>query len=354
MLIDTAMQDDARYQALLARDASQDGRWFYSVRTTGVYCRPSCASRPPRRENVAFHASTAEAEAAGFRPCKRCRPTEISAEAHRVAAIRRACDLIAAAEEVPKLEALADAAHMSPYHFHRTFRRVVGTTPAAFARAARLERLTRGLEGAASVTEAIYAAGYGSGARAYADAKAKLGAAPAALKAGGQGLALRYAAARTKLGWLLVAATDRGVASVSFGDALPALLAGIEARFPKARITRDEGVLGSWLGAIVAAVEAGSAFPDLPLDIAGTAFQAEVWAALRRIPAGQTRSYAEVAAATGKPAAVRAVAGACAANEIALLIPCHRVVRADGASGGYRWGEERKRKLLAAERAAAS
>lgn len=354
MLIDTAMQDDARYQALLARDATQDGRWFYSVRTTGVYCRPSCASRPPRRENVAFHASPQAAEAAGFRPCKRCRPTEISADAHRLAAIRRACDLIAAAEEVPKLAELAAAAHMSPYHFHRTFRRVVGTTPAAFARAARLERLTKGLNGTGSVTAAIYEAGYGSGARAYADAKAKLGAAPGSLKSGGEGLALRYAAARTSLGWLLVAATEKGVTSVKFGDALEPLLADLHTRFPKAGIGRDEGILGPWLQAIVRAVEAGSALPDLPLDVAGTAFQAEVWAALRRIPAGETRSYAEVAAAVAKPAAVRAVASACASNEIALLIPCHRVVRSDGTLGGYRWGEGRKKKLLAAERAAAS
>lgn len=353
MLIDTALQDEHRYQALLARDAGQDGRWFYAVRTTGVYCRPSCASRPPRRENVSFHASPEAAEAAGFRPCKRCRPTEISADAHRVEAVRRACDLIATAEEVPKLEQLAAAAHMSPYHFHRTFRRVVGTTPAAFARAARLERLTAGLKGPGSVTAAIYDAGYGSGARAYADARAKLGAAPGALKAGGEGLALGYAAQQTALGWLLVAATERGIACVKFGDALEPLLADLHGRFPRARIGRDEGGLGAWLRAIVTAVEAGSALPDLPLDIAGTAFQAEVWAALRRIPAGQTRSYAEVAAAVAKPAAVRAVAGACAANEIALLIPCHRVVRTDGSPGGYRWGEGRKKKLLAAERAAA-
>ena len=341
--------DEARYGHLIARDASQDGRWFYAVKTTGVYCRPSCASRPPLRRNVLFFDNPAAAETAGFRPCKRCRPTAVSADAGRIAAVERAIRLIAEAETPPSLTELAEAAHMSPYHFHRTFRKVTGTTPARYARAARVERLANGLNKGGTVTAAIYEAGYGSGGRAYADAKDLMGVAPGALKAGGEGLALRYATAKTPLGWLLLAASDKGVISVKFGDRKDALVEELRGRFPKAALRRDGEMVEPWLAALAKSLEAGKALPDLPLDMRGTAFQARVWEVLRTIPRGETRSYAEIAAAAGKPAAVRAVANACASNEIALLIPCHRVVRSDGGLGGYRWGEARKKKLLAQE-----
>lgn len=345
--------DEARYARLIARDAAQDGRWFYAVKTTGVYCRPSCASRPPLRKNVLFFDNPAAAEAAGFRPCKRCRPTALSADAGRIAAVERAVRLIAEAETLPSLAELAAAAHMSPYHFHRTFRKVTGTTPARYARAARVDRLTHGLNKAGTVTAAIYDAGYGSGARAYADAKDLMGVAPGALRSGGEGLALRYATAKTPLGWLLLAASDKGVVSVKLGDRKEALVEELRARFPKAALTRDGAKVEPWLAALADGLGHGKALPDLPLDVRGTAFQAKVWELLRAIPRGETRSYAEIAAAAGKPAAVRAVANACANNEIALLIPCHRVVRSDGGLGGYRWGEARKKKLLAQEAAAA-
>jgi AraC family transcriptional regulator of adaptative response/methylated-DNA-[protein]-cysteine methyltransferase len=343
--------DEARYGRLIARDASQDGLWFYAVKTTGVFCRPSCASRPPLRRNVLFFDNAAAAEAAGFRPCKRCRPTAFSADAGRIAAVERAVRLIAEADTPPTLTALAEAAHMSPYHFHRTFRKITGTTPARYARAARIERLTKGLNNGGTVTSAIYEAGYGSGGRAYADAKDLMGVAPGALRSGGEGLVLRYATAKTPLGWLLLAASDKGVVSVKFGDRKDALVDELRARFPNAKLSRDGDMVEPWLAELAKSLEAGKALPDLPLDTRGTAFQARVWELLRSIPRGETRSYAEIAAAAGKPSAVRAVANACASNEIALLIPCHRVVRSDGSLGGYRWGEARKKKLLAQENA---
>jgi AraC family transcriptional regulator of adaptative response/methylated-DNA-[protein]-cysteine methyltransferase len=347
--------DETRYGRLIARDAAEDGRWFYAVKTTGVYCRPSCASRPPLRRNVAFFATPAEAEAAGYRPCKRCRPTEISADAGRLAAVERACRLIERSDTVPSLAALAAAAHMSPYHFHRTFRRVTGTTPARYARSARVDRLASELgKGNGTVTAAIYDSGYGSGGRAYADAKDLLGLAPGSLRAGGDGLQIRYGTAETPLGWLMLAASDTGVISVKLGDRQAPLVDELRARFPRAAVTHDDAGIRPWLTTLAAAIESGSALPDLPLDLRGTAFPAKEWELLRAIPRGETRSYAEVATAAGNPAAVRAVARACASNEIALLVPCHRVVRTDGTLGGYRWGEARKKKLLAAERTAAS
>ncbi len=340
------------WSALVARDGAADGTFFYGVRTTGVYCRPNCTSRLPKRDNVAFFATTGEAEAAGFRPCKRCRPTEPSAIAHHLAAVEKACRIIRLSETTPSLADLADAVGVSRFHFHRVFKQITGATPRDYARTHRLGRFAETLAAGEPVADAIYAAGYGSSSRAYEAAPAGLGMTPGARRKGGQGESIRYATLETPLGWVLVAATERGICAVELGDEPKGLVSDLEARFPAAAVAADGGALRDWAEQIVRFITAPGQILDLPLDIQGTAFQARVWRALQRIPLGHTASYAELAAALGQPNAVRAVARACASNRLALVVPCHRAVGSDGELRGYRWGVERKRALLAREREA--
>lgn len=348
-----AVTDEDRYEAVRRRDRGLDGAFYYAVRTTGVYCRPSCAARLARRENVSFHPTCEAAERAGYRPCKRCRPDEASQAERHAEAVRRACRLIEGAEEVPGLETLAAAAGLSPFHFHRVFKRVTGVTPKAYGHAVRAKRVVQALDAGESVTRAIYEAGYSGASRFYERSTERLGMTPSAYRRGGVGAAIRFAVGQCSLGAVLVAASDKGVCAILFGDDPDALLRDLQDRFPKADLIGADAAFEATVARVVGFIDAPGRGLDLPLDIRGTAFQQKVWTALRAIPAGTTASYAEVAAAIGLPAAVRAVAGACAANALAVAIPCHRVVRLDGTLSGYRWGIERKRALLAREREAA-
>ena len=342
--------DDPRYDAIRRRDHTADGSFLYAVQTTGVYCRPSCAARLARRENVSFHPDCDAAERAGFRPCKRCRPNEASQSERQAALARAACAAIDSADDPPSLAVLAQAAGLSPYHFHRVFKAATGVTPKAYAALRRAERLRRGLGDGASVTSALYDAGFGAASRCYADAPSRLGMTPGAYRAGGAGASIRFAVGQCSLGSVLVAATDKGVCAITLGDDPTALLRDLQDRFPRAELVGADPAFEATVARVVGCVEAPALGLDLPLDIRGTAFQQRVWQVLRAIPPGRTASYAEIAAALGAPGAVRAVAGACAANALAVAIPCHRVVRSDGALSGYRWGVERKAALLARER----
>jgi len=345
--------DAARWEAVQRRDPAADGAFFYSVRTTGVYCRPSCAARLARRENVAFHASPAAAEKAGFRPCKRCRPNEPGLAERQAAAVAKACRLIEQAEEMPSLAALAKAAAMSRFHFHRIFRAVTGVTPKAYADAHRAQRVRDALASSGSVTEAIYGAGFNSSGRFYAASADMLGMTPRDFRAGGAGAAIRFAVGECSLGTILVAATQKGVCAISFGDDPDALVRDLQDRFPTARLIGGDAEFEKLVAKVVGFVEApGTEEFDLPLDVRGTAFQQQVWKALRKVPAGATATYTDIARRIGRPKAVRAVAAACAGNPVAVAIPCHRVVRLDGDVSGYRWGVARKRALLAKEQAA--
>jgi AraC family transcriptional regulator, regulatory protein of adaptative response / methylated-DNA-[protein]-cysteine methyltransferase len=342
------------WTAVVAHDATQDGHFFYSVKTTGVYCRPGCASRQPRRENVAFYETSAEAEAAGFRPCKRCRPNEGSSADRHVAAIGRACALIRARDEIPSLAELAVAAGISRFHFHRVFKQITGTTPRQWGKAHRLDRFAERLDSGEPIAAAVYAAGFGASSRAYAAAPNGLGMTPGARRRGGAGERIGFTVVPTPLGQALVAATERGICMTALGDGRAGLEAELRQRFPKAELVAADAALAGWAERIVRFITRPGEQPDLPLDIRGTAFQARVWRALQKIPPGRTSTYREIAAVLGQPQAVRAVAQACATNKLALLVPCHRVVRSDGDLAGYRWGIERKRALIARERAAAT
>jgi AraC family transcriptional regulator of adaptative response/methylated-DNA-[protein]-cysteine methyltransferase len=341
--------DDQRWAAVCARDHAADGAFYYSVRSTGVYCRPSCPSRAPRRANVAFHASCLEAEAAGFRPCLRCRPTEPPLAERQAAAVARACRLIEASDEELDLASLAEACGMSRFYFHRIFKAHTGITPKAYAAARRAERVKRELAQAATVTEAVYDAGFNSSGRFYAASQAVLGMTPTRYRGGGAGESIRFAVGACSLGAILVAATGKGICAILIGDDPGQLVRDLEDRFPRADLVGAEPEFERTVAQVVGLVEAPRIGLDLPLDVRGTAFQQRVWEALRRIPAGQTVSYAELAERVGLPLGARAVAGACAANPVAVAIPCHRVVRNDGALSGYRWGVERKRALLERE-----
>ncbi|OYO32487.1 bifunctional DNA-binding transcriptional regulator/O6-methylguanine-DNA methyltransferase Ada [Janthinobacterium sp. PC23-8] len=343
--------DEARWAAVQQRDAAADGRFYYSVRTTGVYCRPSCAARLALRANVAFHASCAEAEAAGFRACLRCKPGQPPLAERQAAIVAQSCRLIEASDDLPDLDTLAQAAGMSRFHFHRVFKAHTGITPKGYAVARRGERLKAGLAqpGAGTVTDALYAAGFHSSARFYAATPALLGMTPGAFRAGGSGAVIRFAIAACTLGALLVASTDKGVCAILLGDDPDALLRDLQDRFPQADLRGAEPDYEQTVARVIGLVEAPALGLDLPLDVRGTAFQQRVWQALRAIPAGSTVSYAELARRIGLPTGARAVAGACAANTLAVAIPCHRVVRNDGALSGYRWGVERKRQLLERE-----
>lgn len=342
----SAAGDKARWAAVVARDKACDETFYYGVVTTGVYCRPSCPARRPKRENVCFHATVAEAEAAGFRPCKRCRPDAASPAGVHAARIAAACRRIETADDAPSLAELATAAGMSPYHFHRIFRSVVGVTPKAYASAVRSQRLRNELAHAATVTEAIYESGFTSASRFYAGATGTLGMTPSRFRAGGKDMTIRFAVGTCSLGLLLVAASETGICAILLGDDASVLERDLAKRFPRARLIAGDTAFTEIVEQVVAHVEAPQTALSLPLDVRGTAFQHQVWMALRDIPPGSTTTYAEVARRIGKPKSVRAVAGACAANPLAVAIPCHRVLASDGKLSGYRWGIARKRKLL--------
>ena len=346
----TASAADGRWAAVVARDKAADGTFVTGVRTTGIYCRPSCTARRPLRENVSFYESNEEAEAAGFRACKRCKPNAPAGEGEHTAKIAEACRMIETAETPPKLDELAMSAGMSPYHFHRVFKAVTGVTPKAYAVAHRQNRVRDALKGDKSVTEAIYEAGFNSSGRFYADAAKSLGMKPGEFRAGGANIEIRHATAPCSLGQILVAATDKGVCAIFFGDDPKALDQELRNRFPRAKLIAGDREFGKLVAKVVAYVEAPHKDLDLPLDIRGTAFQHQVWAALREIPPGETVTYGDIARRIGKPAAVRAVGTACGANHIAVAIPCHRVLGSDGKLTGYRWGTARKRALLDREK----
>jgi AraC family transcriptional regulator of adaptative response/methylated-DNA-[protein]-cysteine methyltransferase len=344
--------DDERWAAIVRRDPAADGRFYYSVSTTGVYCRPTCAARLARREHVRFHLTCAEAEGAGFRPCKRCRPNEAPLAERQASAVARACRLIEAAEESPGLDALAAAAGLSRFHFHRVFKAVTGLTPKAYAAAHRANRVRDELTRSPTVTDAIYGAGFNSNGRFYATSSKVLGMTPTDFRAGAPGASIRFAVGECSLGSILVAASDQGICAILLGDDPDALARDLQDRFPKARLIGGDPGFERWVAEVVGFVEAPQLGLALPLDVRGTAFQQRVWRALSEIAPGSRASYAEIAGRIGAPRAVRAVAKACAANPLAVAIPCHRVVRHDGALSGYRWGVERKRALLAREAAA--
>ncbi|MGE0483447.1 MAG: bifunctional DNA-binding transcriptional regulator/O6-methylguanine-DNA methyltransferase Ada [Gammaproteobacteria bacterium] len=341
--------DAARWTAVCARDADADGHFVYAVRTTGVYCRPSCASRQARRENVSFHADPLAAEAAGYRACKRCRPGGDGRNARHVAAVTRACALIEQSPDLPELDTLAAAAGLSAYHFHRVFKEVTGLTPRAYAAARRKVRVRDALAEGESVTAAIYDAGFNSNGRFYAASAGALGMQPSVYREGGAGETIRFAVGQCALGSILVAATVRGLCAISLGDDPQALVHELEDRFHRAELVGGDAAFEATVARVIGFVEEPRRGLDLPLDIRGTAFQERVWQALAAIPPGRTASYQDIASAIGQPRAVRAVAGACAANTLAVAIPCHRVVRADGSLSGYRWGVARKRALLSLE-----
>jgi AraC family transcriptional regulator of adaptative response/methylated-DNA-[protein]-cysteine methyltransferase len=341
--------DDERWAAVQQRAREADGIFYYSVRTTGVYCQPSCPSRGAKRANVAFHGTREQAEAAGFRACLRCKPDQPPLAERKAAAVAQACRLIEAAEDEPDLETLAQACGMSRFHFHRVFKAHTGITPKAYAAARRAERLQRELAQAPSVTAAAYDAGFNSSGRFYAASSGVLGMTPQRYRGGGGGETIRFAVAACSLGALLVAATDKGICSILLGDDPDALVRDLQDRFPKAELIGAEPAFEATVAQVVAFVEAPRIGLELPLDLRGTAFQQRVWQALRSIPAGRTVGYAELAAQLGMPQGARAIAGACAANPVAIAVPCHRVVRNDGSISGYRWGVERKKSLLERE-----
>ena len=345
MLMKTSLDDDQAWAAFERRDRSWDGRMVGAVRTTGVYCKPSCPARRPKREHVAFFADAGQARAAGYRACLRCKPDEVGRDR---AAVTRAVQLIGEAEEPLRLAALAAAVGYAPHHFQRLFTRETGVSPATYARALRVRRAAANLSEDKTVTDAIYDSGYNAPSRFYADARDRMGMTPSAWRDGGRGTTIRYAMLDTPLGTMLVAATDRGICRLTF-DEDPAVLGRL---FPNATIKPADAAMGALVSGVLAAIATPAAAHDLPLDVAGTAFQERVWQELRRIPPGETRSYADIAAAVGAPGATRAVGTANGANPVAVLVPCHRVIRSDGTLGGYAGGLTRKRKLLAAEGAA--
>jgi AraC family transcriptional regulator of adaptative response/methylated-DNA-[protein]-cysteine methyltransferase len=341
--------NESPWQRVLRRDPNAP--FLYSVRTTGVYCRPDCPSRRPREANVDFHADAAAAEAAGFRPCRRCRPNEPTLRERQGGVVTKACRAIEEAPEAPPaLAELAGAAGMSKFHFLRTFKAIAGMTPKAYALAHRAARVRRNLPSAKNVTEAVYASGFGSSSRFYEDAAATLGMKPATFRAHGRGARIRVVVTECTLGTVLVAATEKGLCAVAFGDDLHELTRQLRERFNAATFAPSDPKFDALVAGVVAQIDDPAGRRDLPLDIRGTAFQERVWQALRDIAPGTTQTYGEVAARVGMPRGARAVARACATNELAVVVPCHRVVAANGSLAGYRWGLERKRNLLARER----
>lgn len=341
-----ATRQDPRWSAVQARSKIADGQFVYSVKTTGIYCRPSCAARQAKPENVRFHESCSDAEKAGFRPCLRCKPNQASLAEQQKALIARACELIDNAEVAPSLEQLADQVGLSPYHFHRLFKAHTGLTPKGYANAQRAIRVRDQLRQGESVTDALYEAGFNSSGRFYAVSDQLLGMTPKAYRDGGTNAQIRFAIGRCFLGALLVAQTERGICAILFGDNAEELETDLRRRFPRATFEPADAVFSQTVAQVVAFIETPAKGLNLPLDIQGTVFQQQVWQALQNIPAGHTASYQEVAERIGSPRAVRAVAAACAANPLAVAVPCHRVLRNDGGLSGYRWGVERKQALL--------
>jgi AraC family transcriptional regulator of adaptative response/methylated-DNA-[protein]-cysteine methyltransferase len=344
--VELGVTNDPRWARVLARDRTADGKFWYSVVTTGVYCRPSCPSRTANPKNVQLHDTIADAKATGFRPCKRCHPDGLSIDAENAALVARACRLIEQNEEEPSLNVLAEAVGRSASYFHRSFKTVTGLTPKVYAAAHRASKVRNGLASGSSVTEAIYDAGYNSSGRFYEKSTDMLGMTPTQFKAGGANEEIRFALGQASLGAILVASSKRGVASILLGNDPDALLRELQDRFPKAKLIGADRDYEALVARVVGFIEAPQIGLNLPLDVRGTAFQRRVWLALQDIPVGQTASYAEIAQRIGSPKAIRAVAGACAANNLAVAIPCHRVVRNDGALSGYAWGVERKKALL--------
>lgn len=347
-------RNERRWQAVLAKDKSADGAFYTCVATTGIYCRPSCPARTPNRSNVSFRDTPAAAKAAGFRPCKRCKPDDAPLQEIYGAKVAAACRLIETAEEAPSLAQLARQAELSPYHFHRIFKSIAGVTPKAYAMAHRQKRIRARLTRSKTVTEAIHDSGFNSSGRFYADAKDVLGMTPTAFRAGGSDADIRFAVGECSLGSILVAASHKGVCAIFIGDDPNELTRTLQDQFPRANLIGADPAFEQLTAQVVGFVEAPETGWRLPLDMRGTAFQHRVWQALRQIPIGETLSYAEVAERIGAPKAVRAVGSACARNKIAVAIPCHRVVRTDGDLSGYRWSVERKRALLDREAKAAA
>ena len=347
------VSDDARWQAIVKREEKADGHFLYSVKTTGVYCRPSCPSRRPNRENVAFHKSPEEAEKAGFRACKRCDPKSPSLAEQHAEVVATACRMIKEADEFPNLDELAGAVKMSPGYFHRLFKAATGLTPKVYANAHRADRVQKALPRRETVTEAIYEAGYNSNGRFYADSSKMLGMKPKEYRDGGAGNTIRFAIGECSLGSILVASSDKGVCAILMGNDPDVLARDLQDRFPKANLVGADSEYEKLIAKVVGFIEAPKIGLDLPLDVRGTAFQRRVWKELQRIPAGKTASYSEVADRIGFPKSARAVAQACGANALAVAIPCHRVLRTDGNISGYGWGVDRKRALLLREGVAA-
>jgi AraC family transcriptional regulator of adaptative response/methylated-DNA-[protein]-cysteine methyltransferase len=344
-----SVQQDRRWQSVVDRDSKADGKFFYSVKTTGVYCRPSCGARLARPENVQYHLTTEDAEKAGFRACKRCKPDQMSLAAEHSVKIARACRLIEGSEQVPTLKRLAKEAEMSSFHFHRTFRSITGLTPTAYAKAYRNQRVRASLERSNTVTDAIYDAGFNSSGRFYENTNEALGMTPTKFREGGSDTDIFFAIGKASLGSILVAQSNKGVCSILMGEDPEALIRDLQDRFPKANLIGDEAGYQELVAKVVGLIEQPGLSLDLPLDIRGTAFQQRVWKALQQIPPGTTATYTEIAKKIGMPKAVRAVAQACGANALAVAIPCHRVIRNDGSLSGYRWGVDRKRALLERE-----
>lgn len=349
---DAATVDDPRWRAVLARDASQDGAFVYAVRTTGIYCRPSCPTRHAKPQNVSFFDDCAAAGAAGFRACLRCHPDGPSLAQRHAAAISSACQMIAASETPLTTAQLASAVGMSPFAFHRHFRAFTGVTPVAWRMGLKAQKMRDALPASNGVTEAIYDAGFSSSSRFYEKSTAMLGMTPTAFRNGGKNARIRFCIAQCALGALLVGASDLGVCAISMGDDPQALIQTFQDRFPGASLVGDDPEFAALVAQVVALVENPAATVDLPLDMHGTAFQQRVWQALQEIPAGHTASYAQIASRIGQPKAMRAVALACGANPVAIAVPCHRIIRTDGSVSGYRWGVARKQALLAREREA--
>lgn len=339
--------DDDRWKAVAERDRTADGAFLYAVKTTGVFCRPICSSRLPNRANVEFFSTIDQAERRGYRACKKCKPKSVSKAVPD--AVLRACKMIEEADEPPTLKALADTVGLSPFYFHKLFKAVVGVTPKAYSAARRVEKFRAGLHQNQTVMAAMHDAGFVSSSRCYDSVADQLGMTPSEYRNGAVGRSIRFAVAECRLGWLAVAATERGICMIEFGDAPDALRAKADARFPNATVHDGDGEFNGWVKLIVRQIEMPRLAVKLPLDVQGTAFQRRVWEALKAIPAGATTTFAAVAKKIGRPAAVRAVANACAMNPMAVIIPCHRIIRSDGDLSGYRWGVDRKRRLLERE-----
>lgn len=346
----TFTTDNTRWLAVFHKDQRADGRFWFAVRTTGVYCRPSCAARLAKRENVTFYDSPSAAEKAGFRACKRCDPKGAGLASRHAEAVAKACRIIEEAEEYPNLDELAKALKMSPFYFHRLFKKVSGLTPKEYANAHRVERMKKALPNRETVTEAIYEAGFNSNGRFYAGSSKMLGMKPKEYREGGAGNSIRFAIAECSLGAILVASSDKGVCAIFMGDDPDTLARNLQDKFPKANLVGEDENYEKIVAKVVGFVEAPKIGLNLPLDVRGTAFQQRVWKALQRIPVGKTASYSEVAKRIGFPKAVRAVAQACGANLLAVAVPCHRVLRNNGDISGYRWGVDRKQALLAREK----